>query len=102
MNMGLQGQSLQNLKNEADQKLPPRDSDSLINNISSSQKPQKRGPSPRKSNAPVHSQKDNGKIEQIIEKNKKLMDKYNVMSAKQGTPKGTRSVNSKARANKFG
>lgn len=81
-----------------------RDSDSLINNIgsgSNNQKSQKHLPkrlaSPRKPN--TQSQKDNGninKIEQIIEKNKKLMDKYNVMSSKQDSPKGgTNSVNNK-------
>lgn len=97
---GVQGQSLQSLKNDSEQKMLQRDSDSLINNISSNQKSQKqlqnRLQSPRKLNIPSH--KDNGninKIEQIIEKNKKLMDKYNVITSKQESPRGTKSVNNK-------
>lgn len=64
--------------------MPTRDSDSLINNVSSNQKSQQRGPSPRKPglHQPPLGNGNVGKIDQIIEKNKKLMDKYNVTSAK--------------------
>ena len=34
-------------------------------------------------------------LSKIIEKNKKLMDKYNVITSKQDSPKGTKSVNNK-------